>query len=367
MDFTPLKEYLHGLQETWKVPGCAMTVRVGRETVFEDYENAAVSDVYWIYSATKVFTAVAFCRLLEQGKLHLEDKAADYFPEYAHLEVADEQGNRHTAREPLTLLHLITMCGGLTYNIMDPLISGAKDRTTRGILREIAKMPLMAEPGETYNYSLCHDVIAGIVEQVAGVRFDELVYREISEPLGMKSTFFHPDEALQAKFAPQYFWKGEENNVVPCPTANHFCFSPDYDSGGAGLCSTLEDYILLAEALANGGRGRDGYPLLRPETIDAMRKNYLTASQKQGFDLRWGARHRSYGYGLGVRTRIDHEDGGLSPLGEFGWDGAAGAYCLVDPENQISAFYIQHVLNMGPVYDVIHPTLRNLVYQCLEK
>ena len=364
MDFTALKNYLHGLRETWKVPGCAMTVRVGQETVFEDYENAAPGDVYWIYSATKVFTAVMFCRLLEQGKLHLEDRASDYFPEYAHLEVADEKGQRHTASEPLTLLHLITMCGGLTYNIMDPLISGAKDRTTRGIVREIAKMPLMAEPGETFNYSLCHDVIAAIVEQVAGVRFDELVRRDITEPLGMSDTVFHPDEALQARFAPQYFWR--DGDAVPVKTANHFCFSPDYDSGGAGLCSTMKDFILLPQALANGGKGRDGYPLLKPETIDAMRLNRLNPQQKAGYDLRWGDRHRSYGYGLGVRTRIDHKDGGRSPLGEFGWDGAAGAYCLADPEHQVSAFYIQHVLNMGPVYDIIHPTLRDLIYQCLE-
>ncbi len=366
MNFTALKEYLETLREDWKIPGCAMTIRIGRETVFSDYENAAPGDVYWLYSATKVFTATMFCRLLEQGKLRLEDRVSDYLPEYAHLEIENEQGERRAAVQPLTVAHLITMCGGLTYNIFHPAIKAASDRSTRGIVREIAKMPLMAEPGETYIYSLCHDVLAAILEKVTDTRFAELLRREITEPLGMRDTVFHPDAALEARFAPQYRWQGDRHDVAPVPCTNQFRFSPDFDSGGAGLCSTLEDYILLPEALANGGRGRDGYPLLKPETIDEMRKNRLTTEQKAGFDLRWGARLRSYGYGLGVRTRVDHADGGLSPLGEFGWDGAAGAYCLIDPEHQVSAFYVQHVLDMGPVYDVIHPDLRNLIYQGLE-
>ena len=182
----------------------------------------------------------------------------------------------------------------------------------------------------------------------------------------MTGTCFHPDDDLKARFAQQYEWQGRKKGAVPCSGDNKFEFSPDYDSGGAGMCSTLEDYILLPEALANGGLGRDGYPLLKPETIEAMRTDHIHGSRRTGFDFRWG-RFRSYGYGLGVRTRIDHEDGGCSPVGEFGWDGAAGAYCIIDPKNKLSVFYVQHVLNMGPVFDEIHPKLRDLSYQSFEK
>jgi CubicO group peptidase (beta-lactamase class C family) len=305
-----------------------------------------------------------FCRLLEQGKLKLEDRVSDYLPEYAHLEIADGEGKRRDAVKPLLLEHLITMCGGLTYDIFHPLIAGAKDRTTRGIVKAIAGMPLVDEPGDTYLYSLCHDVLAAVMEQVTGTRYAELLKKEIIEPLGMSSTCFHPEDELKKRFAPQLEWQGRKKGAVPCGEDNKFCFSPDYDSGGAGLCSTLEDYILLPEALANGGLGRDGYPLLKPETIEAMRTDRIHGSRRIGFDLRWGRLH-SYGYGLGVRTRIDGEDGGKSPVGEFGWDGAAGAYCLIDPQNHISAFYVQHVLNMGPVFEEIHPKLRDLIYQGL--
>ena len=365
MDFSELKAYLENLPEEWGVPQCSLIVRRGRETVFEDLVNAGRGDIYWLYSATKLFTAAMFCRLLEQGKLKLEDRVSDYLPEYARLEIADADGNRRPAQKPLLLEHLITMCGGLTYDIFHPLIVQAEDRTTRGIVRAIAGMPLVDEPGDTYLYSLCHDVLAAVMEEVTGVRYADLLRREIIEPLGMTGTCFHPKEEQEARFAPQFEWQGRKKGAVPCSGDNKFCFSPEYDSGGAGLCSTLEDYILLPEALANGGLGRNGYRVLKPETIEAMRTDHIFGSRRAGFDLRW-ERFRSYGYGLGVRTRIDHKDGGKSPVGEFGWDGAAGAYCIIDPSNRLSAFYVQHVLNMGPVFEEIHPKLRDLIYQGLE-
>ena len=362
MDFSALKKYLDHLPEEWGIPQCAMIVRRGRETVFKELVRADADNVYWLYSATKLFTATMFCRLLEKGKLHLDDRVSDYLPEYAHLKIADQAGNKRDAVKPLLLEHLITMCGGLTYDIFSPQITEAKDRSTRGIVQAIAEMPLVDEPGNTYLYSLCHDVLAAVMEVVTGVPYRELLQNEIIEPLGMTATCFHPGPELKARFAPQFEWMGRKKGAVPCDGGNKFEFSPDYDSGGAGLCSTLEDYILLPEALANGGLGRDGYPLLKPETIEAMRLDHIHGSRRIGFDLRW-SRLRSYGYGLGVRTRINSEDGGLSPIGEFGWDGAAGAYCLVEPGSSVSAFFVQHVLNMGPVFEEIHPKLRDLIFQ----
>lgn len=365
MDFHALKDYLEKLPEMWSVPGCALIVRVGGETVFEEYVRSEKKDIYWLYSATKVFTAVMFGRLVERGALKLDDRVSDYLPEYARLEIADAEGGRRTAAKAVTLRQLAAMCGGLTYNIFDPLIREAKDKTTRGIVREIAGMPLIAEPGEAFNYSLCHDVLAAVMETVTGVRYADLIRREIAEPLGMSDACFHPSEEQRSRFAAQFTWNGAEKKAVPADGGNMFCFSEAYDSGGAGLCCRAADYILLPQALAGGGLGRDGYPLLKPETIDLLRKNQLNEAQRAIFTARW-PNNRSYGYGLGVRTRLDASDGSLAPMGEFGWDGAAGAYCLADPKNRLSAFYVQHVLNMGPVFEVIHPALRDRIYQGLQ-
>jgi len=76
-------------------------------------------------------------------------------------------------------------------------------------------------------------------------------------------------------------------------------------------------------------------------------------------------RFQGYGYGLGVRTMMDRSvTGSTGPVGEFGWGGAAGAYVLLDPENGVTAYYAQQMLNNQE--DYVHPRLRNLIYACLE-
>ena len=363
MDFSPLSAYLNEIAEF--VPGYDCILRLDRETLFRQSHGCREDGLYWFYSATKLYTCTAACRLLERGLLDLEDPVSRYLPEFAHLQVRQADGSLRPARNPLLIRHLFTMCGGLTYDIVSPQIRGAEDRSTLGILRAVADMPLAFEPGENYLYSLCHDVLAGIVETVTGERFADYVRREIMDPLGISPAdmTFHPSPEQAARLEPQYDWRGEGKPLLPVSGDNQFCFSDTYDSGGAGLCGTAEAYILLSEALACGGKGRDGYPLLRPETIEGMRKPRLAAAPLAAF--RAQPRFAAYSYGLGVRTRVDQRDGSTAPLGEFGWDGAAGAYTIICPDEHVSFLYVQHVRMMGPVFDVIHPRLRDLVWTIL--
>jgi CubicO group peptidase (beta-lactamase class C family) len=98
-------------------------------------------------------------------------------------------------------------------------------------------------------------------------------------------------------------------------------------------------------------------------TIDLMRTNHLDETSLK--DFRW-TQMSGYGYGLGVRTMIDKAKGGsLSPVGEFGWAGDAGAYVMIDLDNEVAVFYIQHMLNSQEPF--IHPRLRNIVYSCLTR
>lgn len=364
MDFSPLSAYLNEISEI--VPGYDCILRLDRETLFRQSHGCREDGLYWFYSATKLFTCTAACRLLERGLLGLDDPVSRYLPEYACLQVRQKDGSLRPARTELLIRHLFTMCGGLTYDIMSPQIRGAEDRSTRGILRAIADMPLAFDPGESYLYSLCHDVLAGVVEAVTGLRFGDYVRREIIEPLGMSpgDMTFHLTAEQAARLEPQYEWQGEGHPLLAVSGENHFCFSDAYDSGGAGLCGTAEAYILLSEALACGGLGRDGYPLLKPETIGLMRRPHLAERPLAAF--RAQPRYASYSYGLGVRTRVDRRDGSTAPLGEFGWDGAAGAYTMICPDARISFLYVQHIRMMGPVYDVVHPRLRDLVWQILK-
>ena len=124
-------------------------------------------------------------------------------------------------------------------------------------------------------------------------------------------------------------------------TGNEYQLTDGYESGGAGLISSVEDYSLFADALANGGVGASGAQILKPETIDLMRKEQLSAcTVDPTFECAAGP---GYGYALGVRTLIDRSQGQRSPLGEFGWDGAVGSYLMVDVENEIAIVYMQHV------------------------
>ena len=147
----------------------------------------------------------------------------------------------------------------------------------------------------------------------------------------------------------------------PVAKTNTHILGPDYDSGGAGMISCPEDYILFADAMANGGVGKTGAQILSPATIDLMRTNCLTEEQRRTFS--W-AQLAGYGYGFGVRTMIDRAGGGsIGPIGEFGWGGAAGALVYISPEKKTAVYLAQHTLN--PHEDKVLPELRNVVFAAI--
>jgi CubicO group peptidase (beta-lactamase class C family) len=223
----------------------------------------------------------------------------------------------------------------------------------------LAQKPLQFEPRASYQYSLGHDVLAAVIEVITQERFSDYLKENIADPLGMKDFHFHTNPGIQERIAQQYCFDPESGVFEPVSDGNHLLFSHNYDSGGAGLITRVSDYVLLADALANGGVGVTGKQLLKPETIDDMRTNRLEKKQMQAF---WRLAKYGYGYGLGVRTLIcpSVSEG---PVGEFGWDGAAGAYFLSDPQNHIAIFYGQHILNYSDIYTVVHPAIRDMVYR----
>ncbi len=141
-----------------------------------------------------------------------------------------------------------------------------------------------------------------------------------------------------------------------------FKVTENYESGGAGLMAVPSDYVVVLDALANRGVGRTGARILSEEMIRLFMTPYTNGEMQKDFE---GSGKVGYAYGLGVRVLQDKEKS-LSPVGEFGWDGAAGAYALVDPINHLSIFYVQHIMGFPVVYFEIHPKLRDLVYEALE-
>ncbi|MBO5253065.1 MAG: beta-lactamase family protein [Clostridia bacterium] len=372
-DFSKVINYIEEtLCGSFGVPGCDIQIMRAHEVLFRktfgtrDYAGetpVSGNELYFLYSCTKVMTCTAALQLVERGVLGLDDPVSRWIPAYENVFLLCDD-ERKAPENTMTVRHLFTMTAGLDYDMQkEPILCAAGENPEAGTVEMVAsfaKSPLCFEPGERFQYSLCHDVLAAVVEAASGVKFSEYLKQNILEPLGITRTGFEltdPD-ALMAQFECY-----EPGRIREFGVKNEFKLSENYESGGAGLISCVEDYSLFADALANGGVGATGKRILRPETIDLMRSEQLSAFTKDpAFSCAAGP---GYGYGLGVRTMIDRSQGQRSPIGEFGWDGAAGAYIMIDPENQLSIFFAMHVRGWPSLIGCGHAPIRDLTYEAL--
>ena len=375
MDFSKLTEYLDSLSGAG-VPGCDMAVYRDHEPLYRHaagYRDAAGAEpmrgdeTYCLYSCTKVFTTCAAMQLIERGVIQLDDPVSAYLPAYEKLTVRDGEAAR-PAKRVMTLRHLMSMQSGLDYDLNSPALRALMaatngQATTRQVAEAKARDPLCFEPGTNFMYSLSHDVLAAVIEVAAGMRFSDYLKQNIFEPLGLETVGFEMDEARRGRLCAQFIVNGDTKALELCPPeVMNYRLTPDYESGGAGLISDVKDYITFADALACGGASKEGARILSPETIQLWSANQLAPESRKTFDA-W--RRLGYSYALGVRTRVDTSVGGRGQIGEFGWDGAACAWTLIDSVTHLSAFFAMHVRNFGYAYDVIHPTLRDLLYGSL--
>ena len=388
MDFTKLTAYLNTLEQVYEVHGLDCKVMKDHKPVYRhmtghrDYAlSVPVSedDLYQVYSCTKVITMTAVMQLIEQGKIGLNDELEKYLPEFSDMQVATDfpigewPFKWPTLNSPLVpaqnkiLIHdLMSMTAGLSYDVASEVIREKQHEThnkasTRQMIGAIARMPLICEPGTRYSYALGHDVLAAVVEVVSGTTFSQYLKKNIFDPLAITELYFRVPESDTYRISAQYM--RDMNTGVMTPSSGMiFQLSEAYESGGAGLTCTVDAYSMVLDALANDGVGATGERILQPESIRTMSRNWLTDQQLEDFKKSGKV---GYGYGLGVRTLID---GSCSrgPVGEFGWDGAAGAYALIDPINHISIFYAHEILGMMAAYSEIHPTVRDLAYEAMQ-
>ena len=376
MDFSRLTAYVDTLPSVG-VPGCDLVVYKDHAPIyrhsagFRDADNTQPirgDEIYNLYSCTKVFTTCAAMQLIERGAIRLDDPVSDYLPAYAHLTVKDGDAVR-PARRVMTVRHLMSMQGGLDYELESPALKEAvrtlgSQASTRQLMDAKAKEPLCFEPGTNFLYSLCHDALAAVIEVASGKRFSEYLRQNIFDPLGLHTVGFTVKPEDEPRMCAQYVFDDALKKPVHMPVhANNYQLTTNYESGGAGLLSDVADYIAFSDALACGGTGKDGAHILSPEMIQLWSANQLGPEGRASFDT-W--QRLGYSYALGVRTRVNTAIGGRGQIGEFGWDGAAGAWTMIDPVNHLSAFFAMHVRNFGYCYDVIHPRLRDLIYGALE-
>lgn len=350
-------EYVKGFCDSFLdrgMPGfdieiCKDTKRVFRYmNGYSDVENGVKmngGERYNIYSCSKPITCTSALQLYEKGLFSLDDKLSCYMPEFENMTVQTPNGIKK-AEKPILIKHLFEMTAGFTYDCRSELLQRAINDTdgkcpTRQTIGYLAGQPLSFEPGEKWQYSLCHDVLAALVEQISGRPFEDYVKENIFSPLGMdNSTFMLPEEQINTVCPLYRFENGKaqrvDNHIIPYKIGTQFA------SGGAGCVSTLDDYMKFINGLYS-------YKLLKKETVGLMSTDRLNNCIKDAY---W---HKdNHGYGLGVRCPA--HNGNFS---DFGWDGAAGAYLAIDIKNGITVFFACHLLS-NPVQNM-YPMLYRLI------
>jgi CubicO group peptidase (beta-lactamase class C family) len=359
--------------ETGDVPGVVALIWQGGRVL--DLHAEGVADVssrrsmtpdaiFPIASMSKPVTVAAALRLMEQGKLSLEDPIARWAPEISDMRVLKRPDgpldDTYPAPRPITVEDLMTHRSGLTYGFTSqgPLAAELLKTFGWGIasamgpdawMQALAALPLACAPGERFEYGHSIDVLGFILARAAGRSLQEVMQRELFEPLGMADTGFWVPPETRGRLvvnctSPQ---PGQFiSNPIDSVTAHE---PPAYASGGQGLISTAEDYLAFASMLVRGGetpRGR----LLKTETVQLMTANRLTPAQRQapfmGMPL-FAAR----GFGLGMSVVMDAQANaymGAGEVGAFGWPGAFGGWWQGDPAREAVLIWLQDCLPPAP-------------------
>ena len=366
MQMNDVKAHIEKLIAELNIPYFEIIVSKGHEEVYHQTikrpEDAGKNRLY-MYSCTKPLTATVALRLIQEGKMSLEDKVADYIPEANDAYVLNEDGSRNVVGHTMTIRHLLTMSAGFNYNRGTPwikeLLKDGYEPTSLELTKAYFKAPLDFVPGARFQYSVCHDVLGTIIELITGMRLSEYIKQIITEPLGMKDSGFAvpPEEVTLPLYDPT------DDGYVEVPLSQAMVFPKKrFDSGGSGLVSTMEDYAKFARALANDGTGPDGYSMLSAESVKALRNEEISSGNVQNkFTCVQGA---DYSYGLGVRTRTRETEWGLG-VGEFGWDGMSGSYLMVDPNTHISIVMGLHIRSWPRYFKGRHMEIVELIYRAM--
>lgn len=298
-----------------------------------------------VLSMTKPVTSVAALMLFEQGFFQLNDPIEQFLPAAKDLKVCDPTTDADfklvdLVRRP-TMRDLFTHTAGFAYWPPEghPLIKrfegfGFQPSTTlQEYVQTFLAVPLLHQPGSLWRYGPSHDVLAHIVEVIAGMPFDEFVRHNISEPLGMVDTDFvvpeHKVDRLASVYAPND--AGGHRRTGPEPADYR---APRAAYGGDRLYSTATDYARFVQMLINGGQ-LDGVRLLGRKTVDLMLTNHLPPSVMPSFDvvdLSKGYYTKGYGMGLGVRVMMNPAENEIpGSVGNFSWSGGWNTYFWGDP------------------------------------
>ncbi len=365
-----------------RVAGASVLIfKDGREAYFHavGYANREAKlpirrdNLFQVFSMTKPVTGVGLMRLWEEGRFGLDEPIAKYLPEYAAVQVfkgMDPSGQPilKAPDRPILIRDLLRHSSGLGYwdgpSYPEKVLAKVDPLNVQNTLaeasRKLATIPLMFEPGTQWRYSAAVDVQARLIEVLTGMPFEAYMQRNLLQPLGMKdSAWTQPQDRLPR--AAKAYGPGPDGKLTPMPEVEFrkLSFSDrKLTMGGAGLTTTIDDYMRFARMLLNRG-ALDGVRVLKPSTIRLMTTDQLDPKMKERW---WLGDKGNGGFGIDLfvrngQPRTEAENRGAA--GEFFWDGAWSTLFWVDPANNMAVVFM---VQKTPYDGSLHHDIREAVY-----
>src|SRR5438309_3116883 len=369
---------------TGKIPGAILLIQQHGKPV--DLESFGVRDpassqpmtpdtIFQIYSMSKAVTSVAAMMLVEDGKLSLDDPVSKYIHSFADAKVgvdlSDEAGQYPLKLEPLkrpiTIRDLLRHTSGITYGFFGEaavtklyanpqLFAGDFDNAE--FADRIATLPLADQPATRWNYSHSTDVLGRVVEVASGQPLFQFEKQRLFDPLGMSETAYYvADEAKWSRIARSFPVDRFRVAGIKDPT-----LSRRWESGGAGLVSTIGDYARFLQMLLNGGK-LDGRRYLKPETVALMTSDQIGPETGIVHDPFYFPGPTS-GFGLGFAVRTSPPPNTTWPLGEYRWDGAGSAFYFVNPVDDMFVVFMVQAPTQGGRIQLV---LKTMMFEALGK
>ncbi len=352
-----IAESLQKAVDSGDVPGVVAAAATADGEIFEDGAGVlAVDSVIWLASMTKAITGAAAMQLVERGELSLDAPASEVLPEIARkgvLESIDPDGTVKTRppKRPITLRHLLTHTSGMAYDTWNAQmfnyvkIKGVPKPATHQALAT----PMLADPGERWEYSISIDWAGLMVEAASGMRLDRFFKENLFDPLGMVDTGFKIGPAQRPRKASVHI-RAEKSGFTA--TDHELNQEPEVFMGGGALYSTIGDYLnftrmILGEGLLNGVR------VLKPETVRSMGQNHMGDVSCRPLKTQLPGRSTDMDFVDGMKwglTFMIHPQavpGGRS-AGSLSWGGLANSYYWIDPVKKVTGVWATQLL---PFYD----------------
>jgi CubicO group peptidase (beta-lactamase class C family) len=335
--------------------------------------------IFRIYSMTKPIVTVALMTLLEEGRLFVADPIAKFIPEFANVKAGVESNGKLdlvAAKRAITVHDLLRHTSGLTYaftgnsavqhrygeaNLFTGDPANAKqflthDLSSAEFIAELAKLPLIAQPGDSWDYSHSTDVIGRLIEIISGKTLGAFLHERIFRPLGMSDTDFHVPAGKYERLAEPF--PIDPDGGLPVQLIEMHS-TPRFESGGGGLFSTMDDYARFAQTLyQNGSFG--GTRIIGRKTLEWMTSDHLGPNVRIGTPSLLQPGH-TFGLGLAVRRESGMGQTPGTP-GEFFWGGVAGTYFWVAPKEELYAIMMVQAPRQR---DYFRQLFRTLVYGAL--